>query len=51
LRSIREEIDAAVICVSPEKVELILREAAAIELRSIWLQKSAGSKKKREPWK
>ena len=43
LTSLRGRIDGAVICVSPEKVEPILREAASIGLRNIWLQQGAES--------
>ena len=44
LSSLSGQIDGAVICVSPEKVEPILREAASIGLRNIWLQQGAESK-------
>lgn len=44
LRSLNGQVDGAVVCVSPEKVEPILREAASIGLRNIWLQQGAESK-------
>jgi len=44
LRSLRGEIDGAVVCVSPDKVETILREAASIGLGNIWLQQGAESR-------
>ncbi len=43
LTSLRGQIDGAVVCVSPEKVGPVLREAAAIGLRNIWLQQGAES--------
>jgi len=43
LASLRGQIDGAVICVSPEKVEPILFEASAIGLKNIWLQQGAES--------
>ena len=43
LTSLRGQVDGAVVCVSPEKVEPILREAAAIGLRNVWLQQGAES--------
>jgi uncharacterized protein len=44
LASLRGQIDGAIVCVSPEKVAPILREAASIGLRNIWLQQGAESK-------
>lgn len=43
LASLKGQVDGAVICVSPEKVEQILREASTIGLRNIWLQQGAES--------
>jgi len=38
LTAIKGQVDGAVICVSPKAVEPVLREAADIGLKNIWLQ-------------
>ena len=43
LSSLRGQIDGAVVCVSPGKVQPILREASEIGIRNIWLQQGAES--------
>jgi predicted CoA-binding protein len=43
LTSLCGQVDGAVVCVSPEKVEPILREASSNGLRNIWLQQGAES--------
>jgi predicted CoA-binding protein len=43
LASLRGQVDAVFICVSPGRVMPILEEAASIGLRHIWLQQGAES--------
>ena len=43
LTSLKDQIDGAVVCVPPDKLEPILREASSIGLRNIWLQQGAES--------
>ncbi len=43
LSSLKGEIDGAVICIPPEKVETVLREASSIGVRNVWLQQGAES--------
>jgi predicted CoA-binding protein len=38
LSAIKGQVDGAVICISPKAVEPVLREAAAIGLKNVWLQ-------------
>lgn len=41
LAAIKGQVDGAVICIKPKSVEPVLREAAAIGLKNIWLQAGA----------
>ena len=43
LSALRGKVDGAVICIPPGGVAGVLREAAAIGLRNIWLQQGAES--------
>jgi predicted CoA-binding protein len=38
LTALQGQVDGAVICIKPKSVEPVLREAAAIGLKNIWLQ-------------
>lgn len=38
LAALQGQVDGAVICISPKAVDPVLREAAAIGLRNVWLQ-------------
>jgi predicted CoA-binding protein len=38
LSALKGQVDGAVICIKPKLVEPVLREAAAIGLKNIWLQ-------------
>jgi len=38
LAAIKGQVDRAVVCIKPKLVEPVLREAAAIGLKNIWLQ-------------
>lgn len=43
LIALRGMVDAVVICISPGRVPDVLREAAAIGLKNVWLQQGAES--------
>jgi predicted CoA-binding protein len=38
LSAVKDQVDGAVVCISPKFVEPVLREAAAIGLKNVWLQ-------------
>jgi predicted CoA-binding protein len=38
LSALKGQVDGAVICITPKAVEPVLREAAAIGLKNVWLQ-------------
>jgi uncharacterized protein len=38
LTALQGQVDGAVICITPKAVEPVLREAAAIGLKNVWLQ-------------
>ncbi len=41
--SLKGKVDGVVACVSPDQVEPVMREAAAIGVRHVWLQQGAES--------
>ena len=41
LTEIKDKVDGAVVCVTPDSVDQILREAASTGIRYIWLQQGA----------
>lgn len=41
---LRDRVDAAVVCLSPDRVEPVLRDAAGAGVRQIWLQQGAQSR-------
>lgn len=41
LTALQGQVDGAVVCVSPRHVEPVLREAAAIGMKNVWLQQGA----------
>lgn len=43
LKALQGKIDGAVVCVSSSKGETVLREAAELGLRNVWLQQGAES--------
>lgn len=43
LKALQGKIDSAVVCVSSSKGETVLREAAELGLRNVWLQQGADS--------
>jgi uncharacterized protein len=43
LTALRGKVDAVVICISPGRVAGVLREAASIGLKNVWLQQGAES--------
>ncbi len=43
LSALKGRIDAAVVCVTPNRVESTLRDAASAEVRNVWLQQGAES--------
>lgn len=44
LSTLKGKIDGVVVCVSPQLVEGILREAAEMGLKHVWLQQGAGGR-------
>ena len=44
LAALRGQLDGAVICISPLQAEGVLRQAAEVGLRNVWLQQGAGTK-------
>jgi uncharacterized protein len=43
LAALKGQVDGAVICIKPKSVEAVLREAAAIGLKNVWLQWGANT--------
>jgi uncharacterized protein len=43
LSALKGRVDAAVVCITPDRVESTLRDAAEAEVRHVWLQQGAGS--------
>ena len=44
LSALRGRVDAAILCTKPEKVEPLLKDAAEVGIRNVWLQQGAESK-------
>lgn len=44
ISALRGQVDAAVVCVKPDKVEQVLRDATEAGVRQVWLQQGAGSR-------
>jgi|YelNatPaOPRAMG01_1025707.scaffolds.fasta_scaffold00304_19 predicted CoA-binding protein len=44
LTSLQNKVDGVFISIKPEKVDLVLNEAASVGIKNIWLQKGAESK-------
>jgi predicted CoA-binding protein len=43
LTELKGKIDGAILCIPTTKIEMVLREAAVIGLKHVWLQQGAGT--------